>query len=214
MTLNYVLSETFLALAFWYFPFVVLALCRSPLSGFVFFSEGDGQQDQNIHSDGACHRWWTFRQDCECLAFSIDIWITLYAMHACSICHNSCYRLRVGGWKRMMQGSIFSSWSTLSITVIAEESITGISRLAAFNCLRCLLLLCKRAEKQWIDTQIQFQPENLLLDASGTLKVSDFGLSALSQQVRVSNLTLPIYSFIIFLWRVSFYSKWWKAKSC
>jgi serine/threonine protein kinase len=51
------------------------------------------------------------------------------------------------------------------------------------------------------------KPENLLLDASGTLKVSDFGLSALSQQVRVSNLTLPIYSFIIFLWRVSFYSK-------
>ena len=33
-----------------------------------------------------------------------------------------------------------------------------------------------------------FQPENLLLDASGTLKVSDFGLSALSQQVRVSKL--------------------------
>jgi serine/threonine protein kinase len=33
-----------------------------------------------------------------------------------------------------------------------------------------------------------FQPENLLLDAAGTLKVSDFGLSALSQQVRVSKL--------------------------
>lgn len=30
------------------------------------------------------------------------------------------------------------------------------------------------------------QPENLLLDASGVLKVSDFGLSALPQQVRVS----------------------------
>jgi serine/threonine protein kinase len=30
------------------------------------------------------------------------------------------------------------------------------------------------------------QPENLLLDSFGVLKVSDFGLSAFSQQVRVS----------------------------
>lgn len=30
------------------------------------------------------------------------------------------------------------------------------------------------------------QPENLLLDSYGMLKVSDFGLSAISQQVKVS----------------------------
>lgn len=32
---------------------------------------------------------------------------------------------------------------------------------------------------------VSLQPENLLLDAYGNLKISDFGLSALSQQVRV-----------------------------
>jgi hypothetical protein len=33
---------------------------------------------------------------------------------------------------------------------------------------------------------MRFQLENLLLDASGNLKVSDFGLSALTEQVKVS----------------------------
>lgn len=43
-------------------------------------------------------------------------------------------------------------------------------KMVAFSLLLCLLL----------------QPENLLLDSHDVLKVSDFGLSAFSQQVRVS----------------------------
>ncbi|KAL8129493.1 hypothetical protein V2J09_018648 [Rumex salicifolius] len=45
-----------------------------------------------------------------------------------------------------------------------------------FYCVLILLSICK-------------QPENLLLDSNGLLKVSDFGLSALAQQVRVSFLS-------------------------
>lgn len=39
------------------------------------------------------------------------------------------------------------------------------------------------------------QPENLLLDSCGVLKVSDFGLSAFSQQVRVSGNQLLSISY-------------------
>lgn len=41
------------------------------------------------------------------------------------------------------------------------------------------------------------QPENLLLDAYGNLKISDFGLSALSQQVRVMTICLHSIEFKI-----------------
>lgn len=39
------------------------------------------------------------------------------------------------------------------------------------------------------------QPENLLLDSYGVLKISDFGLSAISQQVRVRIFLLIVFPF-------------------
>lgn len=44
------------------------------------------------------------------------------------------------------------------------------------------------------------QPENLLLDAYGNLKISDFGLSALSQQVRVMTICFHSFFFLIILY--------------
>lgn len=54
------------------------------------------------------------------------------------------------------------------------------------------------------------QPENLLLDAYGTLKVSDFGLSALSKQVRViveQQILHLCKALQVFFINLTFY--WW-----
>lgn len=62
----------------------------------------------------------------------------------------------------------------LKVTKLALEKLPSINQ---FHRLKLPLIF---------NILLLMQPENLLLDASGNLKVSDFGLSALSQQVRVN----------------------------
>ena len=109
-------------------------LCVSVHLRGVSSHEGDGQQDKDIHSHGACHRWRTFRQNRECSGLFILVWI-MHSGHVMNLRPSCGIRLRVEGWKRMMQGSISSSWSTRSITAIAEASTTVISRWVLLNSL-------------------------------------------------------------------------------
>ncbi|KAI8024220.1 CBL-interacting protein kinase 9 [Camellia lanceoleosa] len=52
-----------------------------------------------------------------------------------------------------------------------------------------MLSMCFPLQLSVVVQQSHLQPENLLLDSFGVLKVSDFGLSAFSQQVR--RITIP-----------------------
>lgn len=52
----------------------------------------------------------------------------------------------------------------------------------------CAITVCNNSYKCFI----YMQPENLLLDSLGNLKISDFGLSALPEQVRFMIKFIPV----------------------
>jgi serine/threonine protein kinase len=69
-------------------------------------------------------------------------------------------------------------------------------KVSSFPCV-CVSFFCD--QESFSEFKLCYsQPENLLLDSQGNLKVSDFGLSALSQQIKVTTFRLyasklPIY---------------------
>ena len=118
----------------------------------------------------------------------------------------------MGDLKKMKQGDTFSSLSMLWITATVEACTIEISRFdkcsySVFICyvfrhlfvggfcsgIESLVSLAIHSIKTLVNGLHRvLQPENLLLDRFGVLKVSDFGLSALSKQVQVSTVNMPL----------------------
>ena len=100
-------------------------------------------------------------------------------------------RIRRRGWRKMRQESIFNNLLVLWIIVTTRACI--IETLRFWSCQRnChlrifiwLIYSLMHIDKGFAFSCL-FQPENLLLDSVGNLRISDFGLSALSHNCRVS----------------------------
>lgn len=99
--------------------------------------------------------------------------------------------------------NVLKKW-TKSVCVPTQSNLTSLN-IYKNDLFQLLLILpqpahCANYIKHSLTIRVPYdvimQPENLLLDASGCLKVSDFGLSALPQQVRVS-IIFSIYADLL-----------------
>lgn len=100
--------------------------------------------------------------------------------------------------QRLKAESSSNSWLMVLVTAIQKVLSTEISR-----CVSSSFFFFWPGAKESINScYSEMQLENVLVDANGNIKITDFGLSALPQHFRVSTPPIfnPLFFFYTLLW--------------